>query len=158
MIFSTREAETCRGCVCTDVVKAGGKARHELSRRGLLVTSLCAGAVFVINLIQELRSPKRSAKEGGATVLRPRGRDGLVAVPEAEGTLLITEGGQGVSAAYGCRLNPVAGLIWSLSDGTRSVDELACEVASRCGVPSETARADTHAFIEALTQQGLLTR
>src|SRR5690242_1718704 len=32
-------------------------------------------------------------------------------------------------------LNRTAACVWELADGTRSVDELAAELAARCGVP-----------------------
>jgi hypothetical protein len=53
-------------------------------------------------------------------------------------------------------LNPAASVVWSLADGSRTVDELARELTERFDVAPETALADTREFISALEDRGLV--
>jgi hypothetical protein len=54
-------------------------------------------------------------------------------------------------------LTDVGADIWRLADGTRSVDEIATEIAERYDVPAETALRDVQAFVEELRRADLLT-
>ena len=99
-------------------------------------------------------------RSGGSIASRrrqcPMRRQGFQGLPEAGGTILVTENGRGVSAPYGCRLNPVAAEIWRLADGTRTVEDIARVLSSGFGVPYEGVLADTRSFVAVLTAQGLL--
>ena len=53
-------------------------------------------------------------------------------------------------------LDPVGGLIWSLLDGTASVDELADDLSAAFAVPRGQMVADLTAFVDMLAHNGLL--
>jgi hypothetical protein len=78
----------------------------------------------------------------------------MVAVAEAEGTLLVTEGGRGGEADLGCRLNPVAREIWLLVNGERSIEEIARSVSRRFALPYGVVIDDTSAFVEVMVEHG----
>jgi hypothetical protein len=54
-------------------------------------------------------------------------------------------------------LNEVGSLIWSLSDGTRSVGEIAAQVNASFQVALDQAQADTLEFVGQLVERGALT-
>jgi hypothetical protein len=73
--------------------------------------------------------------------VRPRVRGGL---------LTVTRGAE----AYD--LSPVASAIWVLSDGRRTVDAVAAEVAERFDAPPEVVRADVVEFLDELVEAGFM--
>jgi hypothetical protein len=70
--------------------------------------------------------------------------DGEVALLDLKGKVLLG-------------LNAVGGLVWELSDGAHSVEQIAQRVAEEFDVSAETARADVSGFIEELIARGALT-
>lgn len=54
-------------------------------------------------------------------------------------------------------LNEVAGVIWRLCDGSRSVDEVAVAICDEYDVDPEVARADTRRVVDELRQLGFVT-
>jgi hypothetical protein len=55
-------------------------------------------------------------------------------------------------------LNGVGRCIWELLDGTRGVDAVLAGLVERFDVSSEEASVDLQAFLERLTQAGLVER
>ena len=53
-------------------------------------------------------------------------------------------------------LNEVAACIWSLADGTRSVEQITRTVHEKFQVPAETAAGDVQAFLGELNALGAL--
>jgi pyrroloquinoline quinone biosynthesis protein D len=53
-------------------------------------------------------------------------------------------------------LNPVAGRIWQLSDGTRAAHEIASTIVDAFDVPQERGLDETLSFIGLLSARGLL--
>ncbi len=53
-------------------------------------------------------------------------------------------------------LNPVATLLWRLSDGTRTLDQLSREVAGLFEVTESAALEDARGFVSSLSRLGLL--
>lgn len=75
-----------------------------------------------------------------------------IAVREVEGETIILdrEGGQVHT------LNETAALVWSLCDGTRSVEEVGASLAERFEVEREVAERDSAALMMQLQELGLL--
>jgi hypothetical protein len=74
----------------------------------------------------------------------------MIEITEADGALLVTPGGQGASADYGGRLNPVAREIWRLADGRHTVEHIAREISRKFDVPEEKVSDDVRTFIDLL--------
>jgi hypothetical protein len=55
-------------------------------------------------------------------------------------------------------LNGVGRCIWELLDGTRGMDEVLARLVERFDVSSDEAAADLQAFVERLSQAGLVER
>ena len=53
-------------------------------------------------------------------------------------------------------LNKTAGLIWSLADGTKQVNDIAADISKRFDVSLEQAQADTEEFYDQLLELGLI--
>ena len=51
-----------------------------------------------------------------------------------------------------CTANDVGARVWELTDGDHSVEDIASVIASEYDVDEGTARADTEAFLQQLTQ------
>jgi hypothetical protein len=51
-------------------------------------------------------------------------------------------------------LNETGREVWDLSDGTRSVEEIAQDLVQRYGVDAETARRDVRTLLEELLAEG----
>jgi hypothetical protein len=54
-------------------------------------------------------------------------------------------------------LNRTAGLIWTLADGTRQVEDIAGELCNQFDVTQEEAMADTNEFCRQLIDAGLVS-
>jgi Coenzyme PQQ synthesis protein D (PqqD) len=81
----------------------------------------------------------------------------MVAVAEPQGTLLVTENGQGVEADLGCRLNPVAREIWLLANGQHSIEEIAGNISRQFAIPYEVALEDATAFVGVMVDHRLFS-
>ena len=55
------------------------------------------------------------------------------------------------------QLNLLGGMIWTLCDGSRSVDQLVSELLTEFDVDAETLKADVLEFIEDLHERGWLS-
>ena len=55
-------------------------------------------------------------------------------------------------------LNPTAALVWELCDGETSEERLIAEIADITGAPADVVAADVHAYVETLTEAGLVRR
>lgn len=53
-------------------------------------------------------------------------------------------------------LNKTASLIWTLADGTRTMDDIVSELCARFDVSAATAATDTDEFCQELARAGLL--
>ncbi len=127
-----------------------------LSRRGFLgvCAGLAVGAILTLCPVSRRLIDRLRRMEGKK---HPRRVDGLAGLSESGGTLLVTEGGQGVSAEYGFRLNPVAAEIWHLADGHHTVEGIARAVAERFRVPFDVALEDTRKFVDLLATRNLVS-
>jgi hypothetical protein len=71
-----------------------------------------------------------------------RDLDGEVVILNDEGTQV-------------CLLNKTAARIWTLADGTRTLEEIAAEVCEQFDVSAEEALSDVHEFAAQLLDAGL---
>ena len=55
-------------------------------------------------------------------------------------------------------LNPTAGLVWELGDGSTEVERLVSELAEVTGAPVDEVAADVHAYLTSLEELGLVGR
>ncbi|MGA2034857.1 MAG: PqqD family protein [Thermoguttaceae bacterium] len=81
----------------------------------------------------------------------------MLAAAEPQGTLLVTEDGQGVKAVLGGRLNPVAREIWTLANGKHSVEDIASSISRRFVIPYDVALDDTRAFIDVMVEHSFIS-
>jgi hypothetical protein len=127
-----------------------------VSRRGFFAAAACSSAGILLGSACGRGSGPQGQSALPARRGPPRRIGGFAASPEAGGTLLVSEGGQGAAAPFGFRLNPVAAQIWNAADGTHSVEDIAQAVAERFQVSYGTALEDTRAFVGLLSRQKLL--
>jgi len=136
-----------------------GDPRPRLSRvgrRSLLASAGVAAAALVTGVLRQILPAKRPSGAVGRAGRGPQRHPGYVGTPEPGGTVLVTPGGVGTSAEQGFRLNAVAAHIWSLADGTRTIDDIAERISHLTGAPIDVARRDTAAFMRVLQAEGLL--
>jgi pyrroloquinoline quinone biosynthesis protein D len=76
---------------------------------------------------------------------------GVAALPLDDDLVLYAQGGERAFV-----LNPTAAQVWSLCDGTRTVESIAEEIAAGRAVEYERALDDVRAFIAHLRRAGLL--
>lgn len=55
-------------------------------------------------------------------------------------------------------LNPVAGRIWQLADGTRTVEEIAARIEAEFAADGRVVRDDALRFVNRLLARGLMER
>jgi pyrroloquinoline quinone biosynthesis protein D len=84
---------------------------------------------------------KRCPKHSEATASRIIDDEAVIVLPD-EGTVEI--------------LNETGALIWQLSDGRRSVENIASLVASEFEVSDEEARSDVETFVNELVSKGIM--
>ncbi len=82
---------------------------------------------------------------------RPR-RDETIVWRELEREVLVLSD-QGLTLRV---LNSTASAVWKLCDGSRTVEEIAVEIAALFEVDRETAERDTADFIETMVAHGLV--
>jgi len=126
-----------------------------MSRRGFLTVVGTGAAVVICYVAAHRESDKPS---GGPDQARPTRAEGMIGAVEPSGTLLVTRGGRGAEADYGCRLNPVAGEIWHLADGKHTVEQMAQAISRKFNVHKELALADARSFVELLVNHRFLVR
>lgn len=85
----------------------------------------------------------------------------LTYVPHASSTVSELEVGEGLilyeeSADLVHQLNPSAGLIWRLCDGTATVGQLASEIANEYGLDLEEVRAQVATLVGEFDALGLV--
>ncbi len=90
----------------------------------------------------------RAARAGS---LHPRARADVTAT-DIDDEIILYNPLDGATHA----LNVTAALVWDLCDGTRTLDELAAEVAATFDIPIDSARADVEPLIAQLCRLQLL--
>lgn len=85
------------------------------------------------------------------TAKNPRPCDGVLA-QEAHGTTVLLRLADGGYYA----LDDVGAFIWSLCDGSRSMDDLVSAVLAEFDAPAEVVRADVRSFLDELADENLL--